>query len=98
MKLLTEELIARFKMVGSQEEKKKKICIAHFFNPYGIGNWFATEYYPDDETFFGYVSLFGDYNDEWGYFGLAELKDNQIERDMWFKECFMDTIIKKYTK
>ena len=39
--------------------------------------------------FFGYVSIFGDWNDEWGYFSLSELKEVSglaglgIERDLY---------------
>jgi hypothetical protein len=43
--------------------------------------------------FFGYVSLFGDWNDEWGYFSLAELEEIRtpmlhlpIERDLYCGE------------
>ena len=74
MELLTKELIARFKEVGSQDGEKDPIVIAKFFNPTGIGTWYATEYDPKDKIFFGYVSLFGDHNDEWGSFALEELK------------------------
>lgn len=106
MKLLTKELIARFKEVGSQEEVpvEEKICIAKFFNPIGRGYWFATEYDEQNELFFGYVSIFGDHCDEWGYFSLKELEDlklplgMKIERDMLFKETPMSEIIKEYTK
>lgn len=44
-----------------------------------------------DQIFFGYASLFGDHNDEWGSFSLAELESFRglgglgIERDKWFK-------------
>ncbi len=47
---------------------------------------------PGDEItetiFFGYVSIFGDWNDEWGYFSLSELQEFLglgglgIERDL----------------
>ena len=44
-----------------------------------------------DMLFFGYVSIFGDHNDEWGYFRLSELEsvkcppfDMSIERDLYF--------------
>ena len=53
--------------------------------------------------FFGYVSLFGDYNDEWGSFSLAELEEYKgwgglgIERDLYFKECPASEVIEKYT-
>jgi hypothetical protein len=44
-----------------------------------------------DMLFFGYVSIFGDHNDEWGYFSLSELQSVKcppfglgIERDLYF--------------
>ena len=44
-----------------------------------------------DMLFFGYVSIFGDHNDEWGYFKLSELESLKcppfgmgIERDFYF--------------
>lgn len=92
MKLLTKELEARFAKVGRQEGNKDPLVIARFFNPCGAGTWFATEYDPVDKIFFGYVSIFGDWNDEWGYFSLAELEDFKgafglgIERDLHFSE------------
>lgn len=104
MKLLTSELLKRFAEVGSQENVKDPIVIAKFFNPTGIGNWFATEYDPEEKMFFGYVSLFGDYNDEWGSFSLNEFETFVgkfglgIERDLYFDECPASEIIKKYTK
>jgi len=73
MKLLTKALIKRFKEVGSQEDKKNPIVVTKFFNPAGIGTWYATEYDEEKGLFFGYVNLFGDHNDEWGWFSEAEL-------------------------
>ena len=92
MKLLTKELEKRFEDVGSQEDVKDPIVIAKFFNPTGAGTWFATEYDPNDKIFFGYVSIFGDHNDEWGSFSLAELEEHKgfgglgIERDLYCTE------------
>lgn len=91
MQLLTQELEKRFAEVGSQEENKDPIVIAKFFNPIGAGNWYATEYLPDEKNFFGYVSIFGDDCDEWGYFSLAELQEYNkagvgIERDLFCGE------------
>lgn len=92
MKLLTNELEARFKEVGSQSESSDPIVIAKFFNQTGIGRWYATEYDPIERSFFGFVSLFGDHNDEWGYFSLDELQEFKgrfglgIERDLHFAE------------
>jgi len=88
MKLLTKELEKRFAEIGSQENEKDPIVVAKFFNPTGIGTWWATEYDSEDKIFFGYVSLFGDHNDEWGSFSLQELESFKgigglgIERDL----------------
>ena len=88
MKLLTKEIEKRFKKIGSQENDDDPIVIVRFFNPAGAGTWWATEYNPKDEIFFGYVCLFGDHNDEWGNFSLEELESIKgfgglgIERDL----------------
>jgi hypothetical protein len=92
MILITKELEKRFKAVGSQETAKDPIVIAKFFNPTGAGTWYATEYNPDEKMFFGFVSIFGDHCDEWGYFTLKELESFNagyglgIERDLHFRE------------
>jgi len=92
MKLLTKELEERFRQIGSQQEIADPIVVAKFFNPTGIGYWYATEYDPTEQAFFGFVSLFNDHNDEWGYFSLAELQEFTgrfglgIERDLHFTE------------
>ena len=92
MKLLTKELIERFASVGSQEAVKDPIIIAKFFNASGPGTWYATEYDPTDRMFFGYVSIFGDLNDEWGSFSLDELESFKgnfgcgVERDLYYYE------------
>ncbi len=90
MKLLTKELLEKFAKVGRQEDVKDPLVIAKFFNPTGAGTWYATEFDPTDKLFFGYVSIFGDWNDEWGSFSLEELESYRgkfglgIERDMYF--------------
>mgnify|MGYP001588483717 FL=1 len=49
------------------------------------------------------MSLFGDYNDEWGSFALQELQDFKgqfglgIERDLHFKETIASELIKELT-
>ncbi|NCS97740.1 MAG: DUF2958 domain-containing protein [Candidatus Pacebacteria bacterium] len=99
MKLLTKELIARFEGVGSQEEVQDPLVIAKFFNPSGAGTWLATEYESDSKIFFGFVSIFGDYNDEWGYFSLDELESYVgrfglgIERDRYLTEKRMSEVM-----
>ena len=88
MKLLTKGIEKEFVKVGKQEGLKDPIVVAKFFNPTGAGTWYATEYEPEEKIFFGYVSIFGDHNDEWGYFSLAELESFKgkfglgIERDL----------------
>ena len=100
MRLMTKELEKRFSKVGSQEYVKDPVIIAKFFNPTGAGTWYATEYDPNDKTFFGYVSIFGDWNDEWGYFSLAELESYVgpwglgIERDLYWTEAKASTVIR----
>ena len=101
MKLLTKALEKRFAQVGSQENSKDPIIIAKYFNPTGAGTWYATEYDPKDRIFFGYVSIFGDWNDEWGNFSLDELQNYRgrlglgIERDMYFEEQRANQVINK---
>ena len=108
MKLMTKAIEARFTKVGRQEDVafKDKVIIAKFFNPCGAGTWFATEYNPEERLFFGFVSIFGDHCDEWGYFSLDELESVTtpfglgIERDLHFgeKKCGEVEIIKCYDK
>jgi hypothetical protein len=92
MKLMTKELEKRFAEIGSQEEVKDPIVVAKFFNPTGAGTWYALEYEPSSEIFFGYVSIFGDHCDEYGSFALAELEQFKgslglgIERDLFCGE------------
>ena len=104
MKLLTKALEKRFAKIGSQEDIKDPIIVAKFFNPTGAGTWFATEYDPNSKIFFGYVSIFGDWNDEWGYFSLDELQSYKgkfglgIERDLCFPEQRASHIINSIKK
>ena len=90
--MMTEQLEKRFKEVGSQENDRDPIVVAVYFYPAGRGTWYATEYDPEQRRFFGYVSLFGDYNDEWRSFSLDELESFRgplgirIERDLYWSE------------
>ena len=103
MKLMTKEVEALFKKFARQEGNSDPTVVAHFFNPSGPGDWWATELYyvirkeqPGKEiefieveaskmngeiggvvvdiNFYGYVSIHGDFCDEWGYFALSELE------------------------
>ncbi len=89
MKLMTKALEKRFKQVGRQEEVKDPLVIAKYFYPASAATWYATEYDPDTNICFGYVT--GLQKDEWGYFSLTELSEVvvhgiKIERDLWFEE------------
>ncbi len=99
MKLLTKELLKRFEQVGRQEDSSDPLVIAKFFNPCGAGTWYATEYDPESREFFGFVSIFGDWNDEWGSFSLTELESYRgkfglgIERDLYFGEQRISEVV-----
>ncbi len=101
MKLLTKELEKRFAEVGCQSEENDPLIVAKFFNPQGAGTWYATEYDPERREFYGFVSIFGDINDEWGYFSLAELETYRgplgigLERDLYFDEVRASEVIKE---
>lgn len=101
MKLLTIELLERFAKIGRQEDSSDPIVVAKFFNPTGAGTWYATEYDPASREFFGFVSIFGDWNDEWGSFSLDELESYRstfglgIERDIFFEEKRISQVVPK---
>ncbi len=89
MKLLTSEILERFKKTGFQDTGENPLIIAKFFNPAGSGTWYATEYDPEERKFFGFVT--GLAFDEWGYFSLDEMQSVTlqmglgIERDILFE-------------
>lgn len=95
---MTRELEKRFAKIGFQREKEDPVVVAKFFNPAGSGSWYATEYDSKKKMFFGYVSIYGDWN-EWGFFSLKELEDFEspygtgIERDCEFEECLSSKVI-----
>ena len=104
MKLMTKTLQKRFAEIGRQEHIKDPLIVAKFFNPTGEGTWYATEYDPKTGIYFGYVSIFGDWNDEWGYFSLDELQSYKgkfglgIERDLYFPEQRASQVINSIKK
>lgn len=87
MKLLTKEIEDKFKRIGSQENLDDPVIVAKFFDPTGSWTWYATEYNPEEKTFFGLVH---GHEKEWGYFSLEELESFKglfglgIERDRHF--------------
>ena len=110
MKLLTKELLEQLPLLRGQENVEDPIAYAKFFNPYGIGRWFIMEYDLESQIAFGYVSLFGDYNDELGNFSMQELEEIRVpmmkglkptetlERDLSFAPTPLSEIKKQYTR
>ncbi|MFA5375891.1 MAG: DUF2958 domain-containing protein [Dehalococcoidia bacterium] len=92
MKLLTKEILDAFVEQGDTSEKKPEDVkvIAKFFCPWGSATWYACEFTPVSGNFNGFVSLFGDNNDEAGPFNIDELQSIEgpmglkIERDRSF--------------
>lgn len=67
---------------------KEKMIHMHFF--IGGCDWYAVEYDPETQIFFGFAILNNDYEmAEWGYFSLNELgelrvKFVEVDRDLHF--------------
>lgn len=94
---MTKQLEKRFMQVGSQSDSTNPLVITKFFNPCGAATWYVTEYDPETQICFGYVTGLG--HDEWGSFSLSELQSIKtkplgigIERDKWFDEIHFDDL------
>ncbi len=95
-KLLTQEILKKLPPLYANEnlEPEQVKVIAKFFNPYGIGTWYATEFDPKEGLFFGFANLGDDTLAELGYFSLEELEEFRhldhpalmIERDRFWNE------------
>ena len=90
MVLMTKELAKQFPRLYSGENipEGDRLVIAKFFHPMSHQTWYATEYDPDEQIFYGYVDT-GDHDSEWGNFSLAEMQDLKVkglgmERDIHF--------------
>lgn len=101
MKLMTKDLIKRFpglRQTSNVPADKVRI-IAKFFYPCGTATWYATEYDPEEQLFFGFVNLGDPQCAELGYFGLVELEQFRgrfglgIERDLYFGEHYLSEIL-----
>ena len=90
MKLLTDELKKQLPPLYSQEQVADPMVICKFFTPWSSWSWFAYEYSPEEQLFFGKVFSEMCPDGELGYFALAELESIQgpmgltIERDIHF--------------
>lgn len=87
MKLLTEEIKKQLPGLGETDDQIDPIAIVKFFNPCGIGTWWAVEFDPESGIFFGKADLGFP---ELGTFSLYELESYRsqfglgIERDIHF--------------
>lgn len=103
MQLMTKELEGKLPKLRT-ETNDDTLVLVHYFNPAGRGNWFGMTYDPKERMFFGYVSLFGDWNDELGYFSLDELESLKlplglsIERNLGFNPKPLKDIKNEYTR
>lgn len=91
MKLMTKEIEKRFNEIGCQDGKgEDAVVVLKIFNPTGAGTWYLTEYDPDNRLFFGFASIHGGLDDEWGYVSLTEMEQVKLpfgltlERDLHF--------------
>lgn len=88
MKLLTEEIRKQLPLLGATDDQPDPIAIVKFFNPTGIGTWWAVEFDPETGIFFGKADLGFP---ELGTFSLDELQGYKgplglgIERDLYFQ-------------
>lgn len=98
-KLLTKELLKRFEAIGSQEQNPDPLVICKFFDPNSRWTWYATEYLPEDDLFFGLIIGF---EAELGYFSYQELQETKsklglpLERDLSFNEQRLSEIKKHH--
>ena len=100
MKLLTKKDLQKLpKLYGTEKEKiKDKKAIIKFFNPCGVGTWYAVEgeKQDDDFIFWGLVDL---HEKELGYFSLNELSSVKlpfglrIERDIHFSPTLLNNFM-----
>jgi hypothetical protein len=87
---MTKAQITKLPKLYSQQDVEDPKVIVKFFNPCGVGTWYATEgeQQPDgDWLFFGMCDI---HERELGYFTLSELASVKlkwglgIERDLYF--------------
>ena len=89
MKLLTQEIRKKLPQLGETDNQVDPVALVKFFNPCGIGTWWACEFDPETRIFFGKADLGFP---ELGTFGLDELQGYKgpfglgIERDIYFTE------------
>ena len=90
MQLMTKEIEEKAKKFPFDSQDGKGLdaeILVKFFDPTGSGTWYALEYDPKNQVFYGLVAL---HELEYGYFSLEELESVKgrfglgIERDRHF--------------
>ncbi len=100
--IANSDFIALFKNYPfySQEGSEDPIVIAKVFDTFGSATWFITEYDPEQNIAFCYVT--GLAADEWGYTSITELESinhpdlgiPRIERDLYFTSGKFSDVVK----
>jgi|WetSurMetagenome_2_1015567.scaffolds.fasta_scaffold48608_6 hypothetical protein len=106
MKLITSDLKKQFAKQGdtSTKDPSDVMVLAKFFCPWNAHVWFATDYYEDTKSCFGYVNLSDDQNAELGYFDIEEMEaidgpfGLKIERDIHWVPRSLKLVIEKKGK
>ena len=89
MKLLTKEMKENLPALGSTAEESNPLCVAHFSNPCGAGDWYVIEggEVNGQYIFYGIANIFAP---DFGEFLLSELENVKlpfgltIERDLYW--------------
>jgi len=88
MKLLTKELEKKLPPLGTTQNTDDPIAQVKFFTPTSSWTWYAIEYGPVEEVFWGLVIGL---EREFEYFALSDLENAKgpygvaIERDKYFE-------------
>ncbi len=87
----TDEELVKIPAFYSSEDVplKEKVIYMHFW--IGASDWFAAEFSPTEQCFFGFAILNNDLEmADWGYFSLEELSSLkfsfvEVDRDLYWK-------------
>lgn len=100
MALLPKEMAEQLPALYANEELGLAAqALVKFFTPDSNWTWYASEYDPTTQIFFGYVIGL---EDELGYFSLEELEEARgplglpIERDEHFKPASLEELREHY--
>ena len=79
------------------DEERTHVALVKYFNPYGTGTWYFSEYDPEADEFFGLSVL---QFRELGYTSNGELRGIRappfklpLERDLWFEPRSLSEIM-----